>query len=158
MAQQIIIQGEFFMDKAGFFSRFFAWLLDGIAVVVLPSIFGCCFGGIFFFLGTNSDSNFLSVITGIAALMLIFILFLFQFFYFGYFWSQSGQSLGMKMLSMKVVRRNNEEMTFIRSALRGTLGYYISGFVFSLGYIWAAFDANNETWHDKIFDTWVVSA
>jgi uncharacterized RDD family membrane protein YckC len=30
--------------------------------------------------------------------------------------------------------------------------------LFGLGYIWAAFDANNETWHDKIFDTWVVGA
>jgi uncharacterized RDD family membrane protein YckC len=146
------------MDKAGFFSRFFAWLLDGIAVAVLPLIFGCFCGGIFFILGIGSDNGFLSVITGIAAFGLIFILFLFQFFYFGYFWSRSGQSLGMKMLSMKVVRRNNEQMTFIRSALRGTFGYYISGLLFGLGFIWAAFDANKETWHDKIFDTWVVKA
>ena len=146
------------MDKASFFSRFFAWLLDGFAIVLLPLIFGCFCGGIFFFVGIGSDSNFLSVITGIAAFLLILILFLFQFFYFGYFWSRNGQSLGMKMLSMKVVRRNNEEMTFIRSALRGTLGYYISGLLFGLGYLWALIDANNETWHDKIFDTWVVRA
>jgi len=144
------------MDKAGFLSRFFAWLLDVIAVAVLPLIFGCCCGGIFLFLGIGSDNGFIGLISGIAALVIIFILFLFQFFYFGYFWSRSGQSLGMKMLSMKVVRRNNEEMTFIRSALRGTLGYYISGLVFGLGFIWAALDSNNEAWHDKIFDTWVV--
>ena len=39
-----------------------------------------------------------------------------------------------------------------------SLGYYISGLLFSLGYIWAIFDPNKEAWHDKLFDTWVVSA
>ena len=145
------------MDKVGFASRFFAWLLDVIFVALLPLIIGCCCGSIVFF-GLGSENSFFNLISGIAAFLLLVILFLFQFFYFGYFWSSSGQSLGMKMLSMKVVRRNNEQLSFIRSALRGTLGYYISGLVFGLGFIWSAFDANKESWHDKIFDTWVVRA
>lgn len=47
-------------------------------------------------------------------------------------------------------------ISFWRAAFRGTLGYIISGFVFSLGFIWAAFDGQKEAWHDKLFDTWVV--
>ena len=49
-------------------------------------------------------------------------------------------------------------MTFLRSSLRGTFGYWVSGLIFGLGYLWALIDANNETWHDKIFETWVVVA
>jgi uncharacterized RDD family membrane protein YckC len=37
--------------------------------------------------------------------------------------------------------------------LRGTVGYWISGLVFGLGFIWAAFDGRKEAWHDKLFDT-----
>ncbi len=51
----------------------------------------------------------------------------------------------------------SNELTPI-AAFRGTLGYYISGLVFSLGFIWAAFDSRKETWHDKLFDTWVVQS
>ncbi len=81
-----------------------------------------------------------------------------HFLYFGFLWSRDGQTLGMKLLGIKVVRRGDEPMSFLRSAFRGTLGYYISGFFFCIGFIWAAFDANQETWHDKIFETRVVRA
>jgi uncharacterized RDD family membrane protein YckC len=42
--------------------------------------------------------------------------------------------------------------------LRGSLGYWISAVIFYLGYLWALWDNESETWHDKIFDTWVVPA
>lgn len=45
-----------------------------------------------------------------------------------------------------------------RAALRGTAGYWISGLIFGLGYLWAACDENQETWHDKVFDTWIVQS
>ena len=62
----------------------------------------------------------------------------------------------MKLTNVRVVRRNSDaKISFLRGGLRGTLGYYISGLLFSLGYLWALFDGNKETWHDKIFDTWV---
>jgi uncharacterized RDD family membrane protein YckC len=49
-------------------------------------------------------------------------------------------------------------VSFISGALRGTVGYFISSLIFDLGFIWAAFDANQEAWHDKLFDTHVVMA
>jgi uncharacterized RDD family membrane protein YckC len=49
-------------------------------------------------------------------------------------------------------------MSYVRAALRGTVGYWISGFIFGLGYIWAAFDSDKEAWHDKLFDTSVIEA
>jgi uncharacterized RDD family membrane protein YckC len=146
------------MNYAGFFTRFFALLIDQIAMAVLAFIVALILGGLVG-LTLVSNSGFLSFLTGTVALITWVILLIFQFVYFGYFWSKSGQSVGMKLLNIQVVRRTEgQPISFWRGAFRGSLGYYISGLVFSLGFIWAAFDANKETWHDKIFDTWVVQS
>jgi uncharacterized RDD family membrane protein YckC len=110
-------------------------------------------------LSLAAQSDLMSILTGTVALITMGALFIFQFLYFGYFWSTSGQSIGMKLLNIKVIRQGEGELlSFFGAAFRGTLGYAISGLVFGLGFIWAAFDGNKETWHDKIFDTWVVES
>jgi len=145
-------------EYAGFFSRFLALLIDGVAMAVLAAIVGVIAGGCLA-LTIGAQSDFVAFLTSIAACLLWVVLAAFLFFYFGYFWSKDGQSVGMKLVNIKVVRRSEtESLSFWRAALRGSLGYYISGLVFSLGFIWAAFDSNKETWHDKLFDTWVVQA
>jgi len=131
-------------------------VIDEIVMVILAFfvslIFGGCAG-----LSLTAQSDFVSVLTGTAALITWASLFIFQFLYFEYFWSGSGRSVGMKLLNVNVVRRTqDEQLSFFRAAFRGTLGYAISALFFSPGFIWAAFGANKETWHDKIFDTWVV--
>ena len=146
------------MNYAGFFTRFIAWFLDGIIASILLFIFTLILSPIIAAL-SGGDGGLLGLLTGVLSLILILFLWAFQFVYFGYFWSKSGQSLGMKLLNIKVVRSSEDlPISFIRGGLRGTVGYWISAFVFGLGYIWAAFDADKEAWHDKIFDTWVVQA
>jgi uncharacterized RDD family membrane protein YckC len=144
------------MDKAGFVSRFFAFLLDGFFMVILAWAVRIILGS-FINLTTSSGSGFLNFLGDAATILLAVILLLFQFLYFGYYWNKNGKSIGMRLLSVKVVRQTaGEDLSFIRAGLRGSLGYWISGLVFGLGYLWALIDANKETWHDKIFDTWVV--
>lgn len=145
------------MDKAGFFTRFFALVLDGIAVGVVSWIIMMVW--VAFAAGASqTDSGVLAVLQAVVGLAACLTIFLLQFIYFGYFWSKTGQTVGMKLLNIKVVMRDGESLSFMRAALRGSLGYWISGFFFGLGYIWAAFDANGEAWHDKLFDTRVVRA
>ena len=36
------------------------------------------------------------------------------------------------------------------------IGYHVSSIFCGLGYIWAIFDKNNQTWHDKLAGTYVV--
>ena len=144
------------MEKAGFFARFIAWILDNIVMSILVGVIVFVGGGIIG-LTESSDSTLLGILAGTTAIILVVVMLFFQFLYFGYFWSSSGKSLGMRMLSIKVVRQGaGEDLSFIRAGLRGTFGYWVSALVFGLGYIWAIFDAENETWHDKIFNTWVV--
>ena len=146
------------MEKAGFGARLIAYILDGFIIgLVLVAVFMCSFTVIM--LTSDTGSDFLGIIAGGTAILLFFVMLLAQFIYFGYFWSKNGQTLGMKLLGIKVIRRTEGEgLSFFRAALRGTLGYWISSLVFSLGFLWALFDENKETWHDKIFDTWVVVA
>jgi uncharacterized RDD family membrane protein YckC len=143
------------MVKATFLNRFIAWFLDGIIMGVLAMILGLVIG-LVAGLGASTDSSILGILSAALFFVLFIIIVLFQFVYFGYFWSKDGQSLGMKILNMKVIRRNGEGLSFWRAAFRGSVGYWISSLIFYLGYLWAAFDNENEAWHDKIFDTWVV--
>jgi uncharacterized RDD family membrane protein YckC len=146
------------MEHAGFGSRFFAWLIDGILMGILGAFCGACaFGAAT--LAAFGDDSLMGWLFGLGAFFLFVVVAFFQFVYFGFFWSRDGQSLGMKMLSMKVVRRESGEIcSFWRAGFRGSIGYLISGLVFSLGFLWALIDANKEAWHDKLFDTWVVKA
>lgn len=145
------------MEKAGFLTRFIAWFVDGLMIGILSWVVALIFGVLIGLTG-GADNSFLNFISGTLAVMLILVMLLFNFLYFGYFWSKDGQSLGMKLVNIKVVRQDGSPLSFLRAGFRGTVGYWISGLVFGLGYIWAAFDARKEAWHDKIFDTWVVTA
>lgn len=145
------------MEKANFGSRIGAYIIDQL---VLQAI---CWALMIPFMGlmgvaTATESDVFAGIAALAFVALIPALLVLQFVYFGFFWSREGQSLGKKLLSIKVVSRDGELLSFVKAGLRGTFGYWLSGAVFALGFIWAAFDDDGEAWHDKIFETRVVSA
>lgn len=106
-------------------------ILGGLLTVVAPVI------GIF------------SLILGILIVPLI---------YFPYYWSSSGQTPGMKMMGIRVVRdRDGGPVTGGQAVLR-LIGYWVSGAVFYLGYIWIFIDKRKRGWHDLIAGTVVVEA
>lgn len=140
------------MAKAGFLARFLAFLIDAIMLSIISWLLSLVLVP---FMGAadSTNSNMLALIAGGIGLVIVVILLFLQFIYFGYLWSKSGQSLGMKLTHIKVVRRDGSPLSFWRAGFRGTLGYWISSLVFGLGFIWAAFDGRKEAWHDKLFDT-----
>jgi len=148
------------MEKAGFFARFAAWFLDGVAVGLVGWLIVMVMLSLGVVAGSAADMGdpLAAVLTGTLSVLFIVIALAIQFVYFGYLWSGSGQSLGMKLLGIRVVHQGGEDLSFVQAGLRGPICDWISGFFFSLVYLWAAFDANQEAWHDKLFDTWVVRA
>jgi uncharacterized RDD family membrane protein YckC len=78
--------------------------------------------------------------------------------YFPYFWSKSGQTPGQKMMGIKVVRGADGGPVSMGSAILRLLGYWVSGFVFYLGYIWIFIDKRKRGWFDLIAGTVVVKA
>lgn len=121
--------------RAGFFRRFWALFLDGIVlgIVVAPveALLGRSYGGLVA----------LALYVG----------------YFGYFiGSPSGQTIGKRALSIRVLDLNGGgSIGFNRAVLR-YFASFLSTIVFFLGYFWMLWDPEKQTWHDKIAGSVVV--
>ena len=128
-------------NKAGFWIRTFAYLIDGIGIGIVSAIIGSLISSD----ATGTTANGISFLLGLA--------------YFCYFWSSNGggQTLGMRVLDLKVVRTDGSALTLTQALIR-YVGLFVSFLVFAIGVIWVAFDANKQGWHDKIAGTYVVRA
>jgi uncharacterized RDD family membrane protein YckC len=107
----------------------------------------------------------LGIVTGILAAIVPILsifgflaIFIVPLVYFPYFWAKSGQTPGMKFQNIKVVRDSDGGPISAGSAILRLLGYWVSGAVFYLGYIWIFIDKRKRGWHDIIAGTVVVSA
>jgi uncharacterized RDD family membrane protein YckC len=121
--------------RAGFWARFAALLVDSLVLFAV-------YIAAYLILGDS-----------LAALLSIAL----PFAYYGYFeGSASGQTLGKRALSIRVIDFNTGgPIGFGRGLLR-YLGKIISGIPFALGYLWMLWDREKQTWHDKIATTVVV--
>ena len=127
-------------DKIGFWRRFAAIFIDGLAVAIVSSVLnGLVFGG------DAIRGNSLSTLLGLA--------------YYMYFWSSygHGQTPGSRVLGIRVVKTTGAELTLMDAFIR-YLGFLLSVICIFIGLIWVAFDANKQGWHDKIASTYVVKA
>jgi len=76
--------------------------------------------------------------------------------YHWFFWTQrDGQTPGKFALGIRVMRTDGDKLGDIDALIRA-IGYHVSAILFGLGYIWALFDKNNQTWHDKMARTYVI--
>ena len=76
--------------------------------------------------------------------------------YHWYFWTRrDGQTPGKFALSIRVIKADGTPISDTDAVIRA-IGYNVSAFVCGLGYIWAIFDKNNQSWHDKLARTYVV--
>jgi uncharacterized RDD family membrane protein YckC len=67
-----------------------------------------------------------------------------------------GQTPGKSAMKIKIVKLNGRKLTGGDAFIRNVIGYAISGLFLWFGFIWAAFDQKNQTWHDKMANTVVV--
>jgi uncharacterized RDD family membrane protein YckC len=69
----------------------------------------------------------------------------------------SGRTPGKWMLGIQVIKRDTGRPAgFWRMALRQIVGQWVSAILCYIGFLWALFDANRQTWHDKIAKTLVI--
>jgi uncharacterized RDD family membrane protein YckC len=150
------------MDKASFSQRFVAWLIDQAVLWITYLLLGLAFGlasGIYTSIQTprtDPEVPLLNVLLSLGISVYMLILTLGNFLYFGYFWSRREQSIGMGVMNIRVVKTDLRSLSFLMAGLRGSLGYYLSGLIFGLGYLWFFVDKRDRTWHDRIFNTVVL--
>jgi uncharacterized RDD family membrane protein YckC len=150
------------VDKASFWQRFVAWSIDQAILWIIYLLAALAVGlvtGIYTYNQppvTDREMPLLKVLLSVGASVYMLILALGHFLYFGYFWSRREQSIGMGIMNIRVVKTDRRSLSFLIAGLRGSLGYYLSGLVFGLGYLWFFVDSRKETWHDRIFNTVVL--
>ena len=121
-------------ERAGFWRRFAAALIDGLVLSVVTVIIRLVAG---YAVGTAIGL----VIPG---------------GYFGYFHGGTGQTPGDAALSIRVVDVGGASSIGLGRALWRWVVSYASGIALLIGYLWMIWDAEKQTWHDKAARTYVV--
>lgn len=122
--------------RAGFFQRFAALFIDSV-VLVVP-----------YFILVQAVGENLALVLYLAASALYFVLLE---------GSASGQTLGKKALGIRVADINGGGSIGTGRAFGRWAGRILSGLLL-LGYLWALWDPEKQTWHDKIAKSVVVPA
>ena len=134
--------------------RLVAYIVDVIIIsllVVAVAIVLALLAAVF----ASSDSAGLAVIT---ALVLVAAVIVIPLAYFPCYWARSGQTPGMRMFRLRVVRDRDGGPISGGQAILRLIGYWVSGAVFYLGYIWIFIDGRRRGWHDLIAGTVVIEA
>jgi serine/threonine-protein kinase len=81
--------------------------------------------------------------------------------YFLWLTASSGQTLGKKMLKIKVVDASGDAPGWGKSFMRYVVGFGLENLLMYimiglLGWLWPLWDANKQAWHDKIGGTFVI--
>lgn len=131
---------------AGFWTRFFALLVDGIIVGIPVAIVLAVLG----IEATNDNGG-----TNFGYQVLTFILMSPYFFLLE--GSEKGQTIGKRILGIQVV----DEATLqpgigTGKAAARYFSKFLSNILCGLGYLWMLWDDQKQTWHDKLGKTKVV--
>jgi len=77
------------------------------------------------------------------------------FLYYGWFWTESGQTLGMKSWRVRLQQRDGSNITWQQAGIRFAAAI-LSWLPLGLGFLWMLWDKEGLTWHDRLSDTRLV--
>lgn len=100
------------------------------------------------------DLTLLLTVGGVAYLAV----FAFAIWNSGYRQGTTGQSIGKKVIGIRLVRVRDEQPVGFGLAIGRQLLHVVDGIPFYLGYLWPLWDDRKQTFSDKICDTVVVPA
>jgi uncharacterized RDD family membrane protein YckC len=117
-------------NRAGFWIRTLALLLDFILVAIVSSV-----------IRVHMHDALLLILAAYGAVM----------------WRMRGTTIGGIVCGLRVVRLDGRPIDWPTAVTRA-LASFLSLFVAGLGFIWVVFDAERQSWHDKIAGTVIVHA
>lgn len=78
------------------------------------------------------------------------------FGYYLFFWTKkNGQTPGKKLMHIRIISTDGSPITFGKAILR-LIGYWVSSFIFYIGFLWPLWDPCKQALHDKIANTYVI--
>lgn len=123
--------------RAGFWTRFVAFVIDGIIIGVISLIIGLIFG--------RSLNGVLSIVISLILSLI----------YYVWYQSLNGQTLGKRIMGIKVIKENGNQVHMGTMFLREIIGKFCSGVILYIGYIMAA-GRKKRALHDYIAGTIVI--
>ena len=103
------------------------------------------------FLASMLDWILLSLLVPVAGPLIVLV----AVVYFVAMWTWRGTTVGSLVFGLKVVCTNGEPVNLMIALVR-SLASVFSGLVLFLGFFWAGWDREKQSWHDKIAGTVVV--
>jgi uncharacterized RDD family membrane protein YckC len=143
-----IIRTERFRPKfAGFWTRFWAYIID---LLIVSSISGIFIKPIFRVLDIKiSNPSFLLFSPYKVTLLILFLA------YFALMTKIAGQTVGKMILGIKIVRQDGEKLTWGTILFREVIGRFISKLL-TIPYLLVIFMPKKEALHDLFADTYVI--
>jgi uncharacterized RDD family membrane protein YckC len=134
-------------ESAGFGLRYGAWMFDFLITLIAIMVFTFIVTAVSrsSVIGSNRDLLIVAALT--------FLLFALNFVALA---GSNGQSAGMRILGIYIVREDGKPFTIKDAAMRHLVGYPLSTAAFFLGFLWMLWDPRQQGWHDKIAHTLVV--
>jgi len=137
-------------NYAGFPIRFAARVIDFFVTLLLLGVASTVVTSIVLFVTTDANAWLMWLVFG-SWLLGFFVI-------HGYFivlHALYGQTVGKKVLKIKVIRIEGKSVGWAAAILR-EIGEFVATLPLFLGYIWIVFDSKKQGWHDKIANTYVV--
>lgn len=125
---------------AGFAVRWLALLIDNLIIMVVGFLIGLLLSFLGAWLGSNDFQALYGCLFCLSSLI--------SAAYYVVCWTSLGAGPGGRLLGLRIVQRDGSPIDFGKALIR-FLGSMVSSLVFSLGYLWAAFDTEKQTWHDN---------
>ena len=135
--------------------RFLAMLIDALILGLIGGVYGALFGPALPETATLDELLVLDQFVQFQMSAMVVSVLISAVYHIYFMTRTNGQTPGKRMLGIRVVKKDGAPITFIDALLRNVIGYTLSG-IFALGYIWALFDSEKQTWHDKIAGTVVI--
>ena len=120
------------MNYAGFWRRFGAYLIDYIIILIIAIMF--------VFLVWGEEASWIAPI-------------IYTIYFIG-FWSRRGQTPGMMVVRVKIIKTDGSPISIGRAILR-CIGFFVSTIII-IGHLMIAWDSKKQGLHDKIADTYVI--
>jgi uncharacterized RDD family membrane protein YckC len=146
--------------------RLIAYIIDTLIIgLVLSAVI--VIGAVIAFAGTSwaelraGSFNSGHVTPAMAGRLVGFVVFTFvvtivAFGYFPFFWARGGQTPGMKLFNLYVVRDSDGGPLSAGQAILRLFGLWVAAVVFYIGFIWVFIDARRRGWQDLIAGTCVI--
>lgn len=154
MLDDQVLEPTFLGRYAGFVTRLVAFVVDRALVSVSAFVALQSIEYVLSAFEINRLLGFWDLTWEGRAILMVVITAVFSVAYDVGFWLLAGQTLGKRMMGLRVVRSDGGRLRFGNALVR-EMGYVISGILF-LGYLWILFDNRRQGFHDKLARTIVV--